>query len=289
MKVTGFSFIRNAVKYDYPIVEAVRSVLPMCDNFVIAVGESEDETMDLIASIDPGKIKIIETQWDDSLREGGKVLAQETNKAFQAIDDDTDWAFYIQGDEVIHEKYYENILKAMERWKDDDRVDGLLFNYLHFYGSYDYVAASPKWYTHEIRIIKNDKSIYSHNDAQGFKKGNNQKLRVKPANAYVYHYGWVKEPAAMQRKQESFHKMWHDDQWMEKHIPKVKEFDYSKIDALKLFEGTHPAVMQERIKRKNWEFDFDPTFNRLSLRYKLKQFLRDKIGIDLGYKNYIKI
>ncbi|HOG19509.1 MAG TPA: hypothetical protein PKW37_03600, partial [Salinivirgaceae bacterium] len=146
MKVTGFTFIRNAVKYDYPVVEAIKSILPICDNFVVAVGKSEDSTLDLIRSIDATKIKIIETVWDDSLREGGKVLADETNKAFAAIDTDTDWAFYIQGDEVVHEKYLDTIKSAMSKYKDNPKVDGLLFKYKHFYGSYDYVGSSLKWY-----------------------------------------------------------------------------------------------------------------------------------------------
>ena len=118
MKVTGFTFIRNAIKYDYPIEEAIRSILPLCDDFVIAVGKGEDGTLDMIKSIDPQKIRIIETEWDDSLRTGGRVLAEETNKAFRAIGDDTDWCFYIQGDEIVHEKYHAVIKAGMEQWKN---------------------------------------------------------------------------------------------------------------------------------------------------------------------------
>ncbi len=132
MKVTGFSFIKNAIIYDYPIIEAITSILPICDEFVVAVGESDDNTLDLIRNIDK-KIRIVETKWDESLREGGRVLAVETDKAFAAISDDTDWAFYIQGDEVVHEKYLDTIKDAMIRFKDDKIVDGLLFKYCHFY------------------------------------------------------------------------------------------------------------------------------------------------------------
>lgn len=289
MKVTGFTFIRNALKYDYPIVEAITSILPLCDDFVVAVGKSEDQTLALISNIDSKKIKIIETEWDDTLREGGKVLAAETNKAFQAIGKDTDWAFYIQGDEVIHEKYLDTIKKEMLRWKDDSRVDGLLFKYLHFYGSYDYVGSSPRWYGNEIRIIKNNKKIYSYHDAQGFRKNDNEKLRVKAIDACVYHYGWVKEPKAMQRKQEDFNKLWHDDHWVDKNVQKSDTFDYSAVDSLKRFKETHPKVMLPRIERKNWKFDYDMSFNNLSLRYRAKSFLKDYLGIEIGYKNYIKI
>jgi len=115
MKVSGFTVIRNAVKYDYPIVEAIQSILPLCDEVVVAVGNSDDDTLQLIQNIDP-KIRIIETIWDDTLREGGRVLAVETDKAFAAISSDSDWAFYIQGDEVIHENYHSTILAAMLKY-----------------------------------------------------------------------------------------------------------------------------------------------------------------------------
>lgn len=287
MKVTGFSIIRNAVKYDYPIVEAIRSVLPLCDEFVIGIGQSEDDTIGLIESINSPKIKIIHTVWDDNLRTGGLVLSDETNKAFKAITHDTDWCFYIQGDEVIHEQYYDAIRSGMQQHLHDKRVDGLLFKYLHFYGSYDYVGSSTRWYPHEIRIIRNNKSIYSYKDAQGFRKGDDQKLNVKLLDAYVYHYGWVKDPRAMQRKQENFHKMWHDDEWLESNVIKADAFDYfGDIDELAKFKGTHPAVMQERINRINWQFDYDISYNKRSLKTKFKTFAEDVLGISMSYKNY---
>lgn len=289
MKVSGFTFIRNAIKYDYPIVEAIRSILPLCDEVVVAVGNSEDETLALIQGIDP-KVRIIETVWDDSVREGGRTLALETDKAYKAIDPSCDWAFYIQGDEVIHEQYIPVIRAAMERYKDDQRVEGLLFNYQHFYGSYDYVGTSISWYLDEIRIVRNRPDVFSYRDAQGFRKLPNDKLSVQKIDAYVYHYGWVKPPEKMQKKQESFHKMWHDDAWMKEHVKEVEEFDYfANIDALAEFTGSHPAVMQARIAAKNWKFDYDITFNKTKLKDKLKRFLRTYLGIDIRYKNYRKL
>jgi hypothetical protein len=289
MKVSGFTFIRNAIKFDYPIVEAIRSILPLCDEIVVAVGNSEDETLQLIQNIDP-KIRIIETIWDDSLREGGRTLAIETDKALAAISPDADWAFYIQGDEVMHEKYIPVVRKAMEEFKDNKSVEGLLFNYLHFYGSYDYVGTSISWYLDEIRIIRPRKDIFSYRDAQGFRKIPNEKLQVKKIDAYIYHYGWVKPPEKMQLKQESFHKMWHDDTWMEENIKKTNAFDYKEnIDALALFKDTHPAVMQQRILQKNWKFDYDISFNKTKLKDRFKRIARKYFGLDIRYKNYIKI
>ncbi len=286
MKVSGFTFIKDAIKYDYPIVEAINSILPLCDEFIVAVGKSSDDTLNVIKRIDTDKIRIIETIWDESCRQGGKVLALETDKAFAAISADSDWCFYIQGDEVVHEKYLDNIYNGMKLHKDDDNVDGLLFNYLHFYGSYDYVGSSSKWYQNEIRIIRNNRSIYSFRDAQGFRKGDNEKLRVKPIDAYMFHYGWVKPPEAMQNKQLNFHKYWHDDKWLDENIAKGAEFDYSAIDALKHFEGTHPQVMHDRIQTKNWKFDHDISLNSVSGKEKMKLFLKKYIGLDSSYKNY---
>ena len=287
MKVTGFTIIRNAIKYDYPVVEAITSVLPVCNEFLVSVGNSEDGTLDLIKSINSPKIKIMESVWDDNLREGGKLLSIETNKAFEAIDATSDWCFYIQSDEVIHEKYHDAIRKGMEIHKDNKTIDGLLFNYTHFYGSYNYVGNSRNWYRNEIRIIRNDKKIRSYKDAQGFRKIDDSKLNVKAIDATVYHYGWVKPPKAQQAKQENFHKMWHDDAWMKKNIAAVDAFDYSKIDSLAEFKETHPKVMQDRVSKQNWDFKFDASKINLSLKNKFLLQIEKLTGWRPGeYKNY---
>jgi hypothetical protein len=290
MKVAGFSFIMNAVKYDYPIVEAILSILPLCDEFVIAVGKSDDNTLELIQSIDSSKIRIIETVWDNSLRKDGAVLAKETDKAFQSVSDDVDWAFYIQGDECLHEQYYDIVREEMLRWKNDSRVDGLLFKYKHFYGTYDYIGIAPRWYGNEIRIVRKNKNIYSYRDAQGFRKDDNKKLNVKPIEAFIYHYGWVRHPENMLRKINEFGQLYHDDSQMEKYIIKADEFDYSNIDALSRFDGTHPKVMEERIKRINWKFDHDISKRNLSFKYKFKMLVEKLTGYRIfEYKNYNKI
>ncbi|WP_299707561.1 glycosyltransferase family 2 protein [uncultured Pontibacter sp.] len=287
MKVSGFTFVRNAIKYDYPIIEAIRSILPICDEVVVAVGNSEDDTLQLIKSIDSSKIKIIETVWDDSLREGGRVLAVETDKAFAAVAEDSDWAFYIQGDEVMHEKYLDTVRNAMLLHKDNPKVDGLLFKYKHFYGSYDYVGESLGWYRREIRVVRNRKDIYSYRDAQGFRKGKNQKLNVALIDAHIYHYGWVKEPKAMQGKLESFNKLWHSDDWVEKNIAKADAFDYTGIDALSLFKESHPAVMSERVAVRNWKFSHDLSRNRFKFKDKFKRAIESVTGHRIGeYRNY---
>lgn len=290
MLVSGFSIIRNALKFDYPIKEAILSILPICDEFVISVGNSEDETLDYIKNIKSDKIKIVESMWNENLREGGRVLAEETNKAFNQINNNSDWAFYIQADEVLHERYLEKIYNIMKENLNKEKVDGILFNYKHFYGSYDYIGESNRWYRKEIRIIRNTKNIYSYGDAQGFRKDKNKKLNVIDSGCEIYHYGWVKHPKYQQAKQLNFNKMWHSDEWVDNNIAKVDEFDYSQIDSLELFTGSHPLLMQERIKMLNWKFEHDISIKKYSIKEKVQRLIEKIFKIRIGeYKNYYLI
>src|SRR5687768_7544629 len=121
MFISGFTIIRNAIKNDYPIVEAITSILPVVDEMIVLVGDSEDATIDLIKSINDPRIKIHTSVWNKQLQTGGVVLADETNKAFQLTNPIADWAFYIQADEVLHEKYHQAVLEGCTKYKDDKR------------------------------------------------------------------------------------------------------------------------------------------------------------------------
>lgn len=288
MKVTGFTFIRNAEKFGYPIVEAIQSILPLCDEFVVAVGNSTDNTIGLIEAIGSSKVRLIHTVWNDELREGGRVLAEETDKALAAVSADTDWAFYIQGDEVLHEQYLDTVRQAMQDNLNDRRVDGLLFKYLHFYGSFRYVGDSRRWYRREIRVIRNNGNIVSYRDAQGFRKRDNTKLRVKLINAYIYHYGWVKPIELQRAKVGYFYRFWHSEEAMQRVANEAKQFSYEQhIDSLVEYTGTHPAVMLPRIASSDSLFKFDTRQRRYSPRVRILTFIEKLTNWRIGeYKNY---
>ena len=294
MKVSGFTFVKNAVKYGYPVVESITSILPIVDEMVVCLGDSEDSTNELIASIGSDKIRTVHSVWDDRLREEGKVLAVETDKAIAATADDSDWLFYIQADEVVHEQYLPVIKAAMERYLDDRRVEGLLFNYHHFYGSYKYIGDGRKWYSKEIRVIRNNKNIHSYRDAQGFRWADDRKLNVKLIDAYIYHYGWVRNPLTMQQKYADFSKLWTGQPAEGKELKakaKEEQFDYSKIDSVTLFEGTHPAVMKELVKKEDWNFDMDiKKKNFKNTKHRVLYFAWKNFGWrPFEYSNYKRI
>jgi len=288
MKVTGFTFIRNAIANDYPVREAILSVLPLCDDFVVALGNSTDETTQLIKSIDPNKIKVIDTIWDEDLKEGGHVFADETNKALAAIPKDTDWMVYIQGDEAIHEDYLPLIKKEMEAALDDNNIEALLLKYKHFYASYDYLAESRRWYRREVRILKNLPGVHSYKDAQGFRI-KERKLKVKLIDAYIYHYGWVKPPKGLQGKVRNFNQYYQTEEWIEQNYPVQNTFDMHNADRLVHFKGTHPKVLKPRIESANWKFEQDLTKQtpKMNFRRTLLQKIEDLTGLRLfEYRNY---
>jgi len=288
MTISGFSFVRNALTYDFPLRESLSSLLPLCDDIVVAVGRSDDDTLEVVRSIDPG-IRTVETVWDDSLRQGGRVYAQQTDIALAECRGD--WCIYLQADEVLHERDCDTLLRLLHQADSDSRVEALLFSYLHFYGSYDYVAVDRTWYRHEIRAVRNTGNVISWGDAQGFRTesgGAARKLRARPTDVRVFHYGWVRPPQEQGRKVRAMHHYWHDDSWISENVPSPDAFDYNGAYELRRYDGQHPAVMRDRIAAASWTRGFDPSRTRprpFSMR--VSDTLERITGYRIGeYRNY---
>jgi len=189
---------------------------------------------------------------------------------------------------VVHEKYLDVIVAAAEKYANNPAVEGLLFNYLHFYGSYDYVGDSRRWYNHEIRLIKNNGRIVSYKDAQGFRTRQGKKLAVKTIEAAIYHYGWVRHPAKQLKKVTDFSGLWNGPDSQPPELKEGTSFDFLKdADSVEWFEGTHPAVMQKRIAAKNWDANFDTRKKRFSFKDRILYRIEKKTGKRLfTHENY---
>ncbi len=253
MKVSGFTFIRNAVRYDFPVVEAITSTLPIVDEFIVNVGKSDDGTLELIRSIPSNKVRIVESVWDESLRKDGLIYSQQTNIALAQCTGD--WALYVQGDEIIHEQDLPALARAMKANLDNQSVRGLLFRYLHFMG--DYWSLNPWFYHRAVRVIRNNGEVESCGDAVGFHlKTTREYLQSGPkewladSGARVFHYGWVKESKTMLAKKREQVTVYTDRLSPEDQRQiESEDWIFKEYDILKNFTGTHPAVMQERVNR----------------------------------------
>jgi glycosyltransferase involved in cell wall biosynthesis len=288
MTISGAAIIRNGVKLGFPFLESIRSILPLCDEFVIAVGDSNDGTREKITALNDPRIVIIDTVWDLKNRTGGTILSEQTNQALARCKGE--WVFYLQSDEVVHEKDHSLIRAAVERAGEHPEADGVAFSYLHFYGSYFTVQPGRNWYQQEVRIIRNGRGIRSHGDAQGFRK-NGAKIAAIPTRARIYHYGWARPPEIMMEKVKSFHQLWHDDHWIEENCGSKKAYEFfSDLGNLALYEGDHPAVMAGRITRDTVPFIAECRAEYLRSR-DLRRMVRDSVRrLPFGsHKNFIPL
>ena len=260
----------------YPVLESIRSVLPLVDEMVVGVGQSEDGTREMIEAIGDPKIRIFDAIWDTKKTKGGLILSEKTNEALDQCTND--WCLYIQADEVMHEDDYSALKQAVATYGSDPRVQGFLFKYIHFYGSYSTIATSRKWYRNEVRLVRRSSGIRSHNDAQGFRIGT-EKPVVAPSGARIFHYGWVKPPAAMGQKSKMLNRWWHGD----KKDGEFENFQYDRQYGLQAFEDTHPSIMRASIAKQDWPFDPKRTWAEFKFR-DVRLVISDAIEAVTGWR-----
>jgi glycosyltransferase involved in cell wall biosynthesis len=281
--ISGFTFIRNGVELGFPFEASIRSLLPLVDEFVVVVGKSNDDTLARIHAIGSSKIRVIETIWNERMADRGFVYAQQKMIAQYACTGD--WAFYLEGDEVVHEAELANIRASVDKHHHNPAVEAFVFDYFHFYGTPDFVANSPAWYRRECRLIRNTIRSYAP-DGQYWlitadhKKGRNPQAAL--ANAHIYHYGWVRSNEAMQKKLDQVSKFWSHG------APTVR---YSQFDAqvLQPFTGTHPELVKpwlESSAEKSFTIDPDYKLTKREKRHRWLMKLEKAFGLDFSRKHF---
>tara|TARA_B100001175_G_C19445846_1_gene608698 strand:- start:168 stop:1025 length:858 start_codon:yes stop_codon:yes gene_type:complete len=282
MRVSGFTFIKNGQILGYPFLQSIQSILPIVDEFVINVGESEDNTLEMVHSIQDKKIRIIESKWNDQMRDRGYVYGQQ--KMIAQFNCTGDWAFYIEGDEVYHERDLEQIKKSMERYLNDSNVEALVFDFHHFYGNANSILNSPGWYRSEARIIKNSIRSYAPDGLFWLVLESNKKGRypkAKHTGASCFHYGWVRSEDQMNLKSSKVQKYWGG---------KPVIIDYSKMDQsiIRRFKGLHPEIVKDWLPKEDGLFKVDPNYKPTSqqLKHQLSIKLENFFGLDLSKKHF---
>jgi hypothetical protein len=283
--LSGFTIVRNAVKLDFPIVPAIRSVLEVCDEVVVNVGKSEDETRDLVTSIGDPRVRILDTEWD--LTKKNRTLSIETQRAMDACRGS--WGIYIQADEVLHERGARILKEKVAEWDRDERVEGLLVKYQHFYGGFDWVATSRRWYRREVRCVRLGRDIRPYQGAQGFRVGpGDRKICARVTDAEMFHYGWARPARAIREKHEQSKTMYP---WRRGRT----DWDAGRghlewIPLLKSFTGTHPAAARAWIAPRAHDPDrvIGPRRFKLEhLRFYLSDWIERLTGARLfEFRNY---
>jgi hypothetical protein len=284
VSISGFTFIRNGVELGFPFEASIRSLLPLVDEFVVAVGQGSDDTLARVRAIGDPKIRVIETLWNERMADRGFVYAQQKMIAQYACTGD--WAFYLEGDEVVHEDDLPAIRASVEKHHPNPEVEALVFDYRHFYGSAQWVSVSPGWYRRECRLIRNTIRSYAP-DGQYWlvttdhKKPRNPKAAL--ANAHIFHYGWIRRNEDMQKKLDQVSKYWASSTTL-----KIR---YSQFDAraLEPFHGTHPAVAKEWLATgAEQELQIDPDYRPTAKenKYHLMRRLELMTGLDFSRKHF---
>ncbi len=261
MKISGFTIVRNGSSFDYPYIESIRSLLPIVDELIVNVGTGTDDTLKHIIKLtqDTGgeKINFFESHWpldDPEKKKGGLILSEQTNLALQKCTGD--WCIYLQADEVLHEGDTDSFLSALNQADKNPNVEGLLFNYIHLYGSFDIIQETRSAYRKEVRAIRKSVGPISVGDAQSFRKQNGEKLNVINSGARVFHYGWVRTPEAMREKTYFMDELYHGPTKNETTPHSGENYKYKRFWGLKPYKGSHPKVMDDRILNKGWSWDF---------------------------------
>ncbi len=285
MKISGFTFLRNATLMGYPFVESIKSLLPLVDEYVVNVGDSEDDTYERVAEIEDSKIRILHSKWNDKMQQKGFVYAQQ--KMIAQYNCTGDWAFYLEGDEIVHEQDIEKIRGTLLANIDNQKVEALAFHYHHFYGTPNQVAISPAWYRNEVRIIRNTIRSYAPDGLYWLVPANNHRKQRYPfavhTGATIYHYGWVRSSSKMLEKFKRVGQYWND--------PFLESINYGNIDrlALRQFTGTHPEVVQDWLATEaEADFQLNSEYNLSSRekKHRLLMQIEELFDWDLSKKHY---
>ncbi len=258
MKISGLTLARKAVKFDYPLVESIQSAIDLCDEYLVNIGQDDEDTFCLLKQEFPTpKLRILRPFWDDTIREKGLIFSTQTNEGLDQCQGD--WILYLQADEVIHEQDLEKLRAALEHEKDPT-IEGFELPFIHFYGRYDVVQDHPrKWHTKTIRVVRRRPEIRSWDDAAGFRVlggPRERMLKTKLLPVTVYHYGWCRHPRFMFEKQRFLERYYHSDDWVKEEYAAIDSNTiYQDTGHLEYFTGTHPKVMQARVTAQSWSWN----------------------------------
>jgi hypothetical protein len=269
--VSGLAIIRNGVQLDYAFLESIRSALPICDEFIVVVGDSEDDTRERISALDDPRIRLVDSTWSDLVQPRRCLLAQQTNIGLHLCRGR--WCLYMQSAEVLHEDSLPRLRALMEANAEDPKVEALLLERLTFYGDGQHVLrVYPEAFKYVPRVIKPHIGVHSIRDAMSFAVFDGWSMRGRYPRAldsgeFLYRYALVHTPEGLAARGTAVHHEEgggaQDPDAFYTRVPRAWVADY---------EGSHPAVMEERLSGVGQQYDSsDPRCrHEMSLKERLR-------------------
>jgi hypothetical protein len=262
----------NLIVMDYPFSGALASALSICDEACVVVGQSIDETRELVYLLQEqygrDRVKIREERFvfDRGWQERWWDWCREMTTA--------DWHMYHDADESLPDGAVEIIRPLMER----RGVQAIVLPYIHFYGTASYRTTGLKFSTHNARIGRKSAGYRMRNwcsDAtpkhaacamvlarggQEVDAHNIHDAGVEWIDVPLLHYGWCRSPQALAISQAK-HYAWYANGGglQDGHVPLVASYDFRLADRINAgdigpYKGRHPVAMRSWLAghMKSW-------------------------------------
>lgn len=242
--ISGFTILNSAVSLGYPFRESILSLLPFVDEFIVNVGQTDDGTWEAVNGLDSPKIKPFRSEWNLEPT-GGSVLTQQTDIALSRCR--SEWLVHLQGDELLHEEDAPALIRSINRESPSD-VEGLTFDYLHFFASPHVVIDDWRtFYPAAVRATRNLKGVISTDAGFAFRTrtGRIRGLVKARSGARIFHYGWSDFPTPKLERAKALTRLYSGEADLK--ASDLVPADLSSMRSLRYFSGTHPAVARAAI------------------------------------------
>ncbi len=258
--LAGFSYIYNAIDFDIPFVESIKSVIDAVDQFVLTECYSKDNTWEVCLQLRdeyPDKIKLLRHKWVTHYSE----ISTLANWTMTHIAENIKYCIQLQSDEVAHEKDLD-LLRRLPNLMHLNNKTAAMWQYHHFIGNPETVF--PFCYSELVRVVKRGENWEVIGDGVQFNKYGNlvPADEVLKTDIEIFHYGKMKDPKKGFKKEVDFQNLFKDIGFPD---PKMKEmqerlgeeycdyvylFESNVVDnKIKEFKGTHPKVMQDYLQK----------------------------------------
>lgn len=252
--LSGFVCVRNAVKFDYCVEEAVKSLIPVCDEVVISYGgvygEEDDGTLEIVK----GLVKMdsrVRAVWYDWPNPERNIHWWTTwlNHARERLLYDT--MLGLDSDEVLDPAGY-NQIRAMT-----STGCSALFHRLNFWKDPQHLAPENRVCGTQVARL-GPTSAWMCSDEPFPAVNPNIRTKAEPfPSLRIFHYGFLRKPDAFVKKADAIQNMFFGstDARLAEQVAKGQrwdERDYFDGESLRKFDGQHPEVARAWLTERGY-------------------------------------